>query len=66
MSRIGTACLVAAIVMTLSVLLKVIPLLQAFSGVIFRVCDASHSPSASAELLVFVSLNFRIENTEYC
>jgi len=30
----------------------VIPLLQAFSSVIFRICVASRGPSASAELLV--------------
>jgi len=37
--------------MILSVL-KVIPLLQAFSSAIFRICGASRGPSAFAELLV--------------
>jgi len=47
-----TAYLIAAIVMTLSTL-KVIPLLQAFSNVIFCISDMScGGPSAYAELLV--------------
>jgi len=37
--------------MTLSVL-ECHSLLQAFSSAIFRICGASHGPSASAELLV--------------
>jgi len=37
--------------MTLSVL-EVIPLLQAFSNAIFRICGILRSPPASAELLV--------------
>ena len=32
--------------------LKVIPLLQAFSSAIFRICGALHGTSASAELLI--------------
>jgi len=36
---------------TMSVL-EVIPLLQAFSSATFRICGASRSPSAPAELFV--------------
>ena len=43
--------------------LKVIPLLHAFSSVIFRICGASCSPSASAELFVSVALECSICNT---
>jgi len=32
--------------------LKTIPLLQAFSSAIFRICGTSRGPSASAELFV--------------
>jgi len=39
--------------------LRVIPLLQAFSSVTFRICDASRGPSASAELLVYTSKEMR-------
>jgi len=44
-------CLIAAIVMTLSVI-KCHILLQAFSSAIFHICGTSHNPSVSAELLV--------------
>jgi len=45
------AYLVAAIVMNL-IVFEGLPLLQAFSSVIFGICGASRGPSASAELLV--------------
>jgi len=54
--------------MTISVL-KIIPLLQAFSCAIFCICGASHGSSASEELLVVFSI---VNNTvihfhiEYC
>jgi len=38
--------------------LKVIPLLQAFSSVIFHICGASRGPSASAEVLVAVANSY--------
>ena len=37
--------------------MKVIPLLQAFTSGIFRVCGASSSPSASAGFLVIAIIN---------
>jgi len=49
------ASLIAAIVMTLSVLMDVPPL-QAFSSVIFHTCGTLHSPSISAELHVSLVL----------